>query len=284
MPGSEARNEARYWEDPTVPGLGLMWADFTTHEYAPHTHDELVIAVTEAGGSVITSRGSTNEAQPSTLFVFNPGEPHSGHMGRSRRWRYRGLYLAQPAIAEAARRLGIASLPYFLGNAIVDRELVARSLTLHRTLDQERQDQLRSEELFCDTLAVLFARHGRPRPRLDGAGVDQRLVRRILDHIHARYTQGLSLEEMAADAGLTPFQVIRLVRRSVGMTPHAYLTQVRLDAARERLRRGHPAVDVAVAVGFYDQAALTRHFKKRYGITPRQFSAAVQVDHARTSA
>ncbi len=50
-----------------------MRADFTTHEYPPHIHEALVVAVTENGGSVVKSRGQVEEATPSTLFVFNPG-------------------------------------------------------------------------------------------------------------------------------------------------------------------------------------------------------------------
>ncbi len=275
----DPRNVARYWEHERLRGLGLMYADFTTHEYAPHVHEGLVIAATEEGGSVIKSRGVVDEARPSTLFVFNPGEPHSGHMGTASRWRYRALYLEPPALAEVERALGIADLPYFLRNAIPDPDLVARVLALHHSLEQ-MCDTVRFEELFCETFALLLERHGRPRPRYDRVSRDRQLVRRIAEHIRARYDHGISLDEMAADADLTPFQLIRLFRRSLGMTPHAYLTQVRLDASRERLRRGHPAADVAVAVGFYDQAALTRHFKKRYGITPKQFSAAVRAEAA----
>jgi len=59
-----------------------------------------------------------------------------------------------------------------------------------------------------------------------------------------------------------------------GLTPHTYLTQIRLRAARELLRRGSPLAEAALAAGFYDQSALHRHFKRAYAITPRQYLAA----------
>jgi len=73
-------------------------------------------------------------------------------------------------------------------------------------------------------------------------------------------------------AGLTSFQLIGLFKRVV--TPHAYLTQIRVRVARERLRQGVPIAAVAGETGFYDQSALTRHFKRSFGITPGQFAAA----------
>ena len=44
--------------------------------------------------------------------------------------------------------------------------------------------------------------------------------------------------------------------------------------ACRHLRRARPLADVASDVGFYDQSALTNHFKRCYGITPLQFARA----------
>ena len=118
-------NESHYWWDRHLTGLSLMHADFTTHEFPLHTHDALVIAVTEQGGSVVKSRGELQDATPQTLFVFNPEEPHGGWMGRSTRWRYRSLYLTRKALDRVARELGIAEVPYFTRNTFADRDLIA---------------------------------------------------------------------------------------------------------------------------------------------------------------
>src|SRR5438477_8635031 len=94
----DRRNRAKYWCDRQVPGLSLMRADFTSHDYARHTHDAFVIAVTEAGSAHIRSRRMVETARPAMLFVSNPEEPQSAWMGESECWRYRSIYLAQPAI------------------------------------------------------------------------------------------------------------------------------------------------------------------------------------------
>ena len=132
-------NESHYWWDRHLTGLSLMHADFTTHEYPQHTHDALVIAITEQGGSVVKSRGELQDATPSTLFVFNPEEPHGGWMGRSERWRYRSLYLTRKALDRVARELGIAEVPYFTRNTFADRDLIAAFQSLHETLQDGRE-------------------------------------------------------------------------------------------------------------------------------------------------
>lgn len=251
----------------------MLRADFTAHEYPPHTHDALVVAVTERGGSIVKSRGEVTEAHASTLFVFNPAEPHAGWMGWSERWQYRSLYLTQAALDRVARELGIDAMPYFTDNMFRDSDLIDGFLVMHRAIEQGR-DVCRERELLVGTFGRLFQRHGSGGGRIEPGRRDRALLGRVTERMRADYASDLRLEELAAEVGLTTFQLIGLFKRTVGLTPHAYLTQVRLGMACRRLRHSRALADVATDVGFYDQSALTRHFKRCYGITPLQFAQA----------
>jgi AraC-like DNA-binding protein len=269
----DPHNRSNYWWDRQTVGLSLLRADFTTHEYPPHSHDAFVVAVTEDGGSVIKSRGTVEEALPSTLFVFNPAEPHAGWMGRSRRWRYRSLYLTRQAIDTVAEGLGIAEVPYFTRNLFTDVDLIADFLALHRCLELDR-DSLEARQRLLASFGRLFARHGSGGRRIDRMPCDGTRLGRAIELMHARHAESLRLDDIAVAVGLTPFQLISLFRRATGLTPHTYLTQVRLAAACRLLRHGTPLADTAAAAGFYDQSALQKHFKRCYGITPLQFQRA----------
>ncbi|MEX2630506.1 MAG: AraC family transcriptional regulator [Tistlia sp.] len=275
MARSDPRNSSHYWWDRHVPGLSLLRADFTTHAYPPHSHEAFVVAVTEAGGSVIRSRGVETEARGRELFVFNPAEPHEGWMGGSTRWLYRSLYLTREAIGGLERALGVEALPHFLANKVADRDLTAAFLALHRALEQGR-DPFRERELLVGSFGVLFRRHGSDRARIAPAPAERARLARPLALMQARHGEALRLEELAAEADLTVFQLIGLFKRATGLTPHAYLTQVRLNAACRLLRGNTPLAAVAAEAGFYDQSAMTRHFKRCYGMTPRQFAQAAR--------
>lgn len=271
----DCENRAKYWWDRNVSGLSLMRADFTSHDYAPHSHDAFVIAVTDAGGATIKSHGVADAVCPSILFASNPAELQSAWMGTSRRWRYRSLYLTETAIDSIVRDLGLASVPYFGENLFHDAGLIDGFRRLHQAFEAA-SDGFREHELLLGVFSELFRRYGSGRLPAAPRHRDRTIAAKVIDLIRARYAEELRLSDLANAVGLTSFQLIGLFKRTVGLTPHAYLTRVRLDAACRHLRRGDRLSESALAAGFYDQSALTKHFKRWYGITPRQFAHAAR--------
>jgi len=269
----DPRNRSRYWRAPDVPGLTMLHADFTTHDYAPHLHEAFVVAVTEAGGSEFSSRGLTKEAHTHTLLVFNPDEAHSGRMARSDRWRYRSLYVAEPAVKHVLAALGMDQPRYFTSNTFHDEDLVRSFLDTHRALESE-PDPFKRQELLVRGFGELFSRHGEANHRIDPAPSDAATLEPVMRFARDQYAEQVTLDQMGQIAGLNPFQLIKLFNKIIGLTPHAYLTQLRLKAAIRHLRSGLPLAEAAVAAGFYDQSALNNHFKRAFGMTPLQYLRA----------
>lgn len=252
--------------------MSLLYADFRHHDYGSHTHDAYVIAVTESGGAEIRNRNVAQQVGAATLFVSNPDERQSARMSDSGRWRYRAFYLAPPAIDELARRFGVDTLPHLRESMLDDSDLIGRFGRLHRLLETE-QDDLLTDELVADAFGRLFERYGGGRRTTIPAGPDA-VASRLIALMRERHAESLSLDQLAGFVGLTSFQLIRLFKRSVGLSPHAYLVHVRLSEACHLLKSGHSLADSAVAAGFCDQAALNKHFRRCYGITPLQFAQA----------
>jgi AraC-like DNA-binding protein len=269
----DTRNSSKYWRDPEISGLNLMCADFTTHEYALHTHEAYVIAVTVEGGAEFKSRGVINQAGTAALLVYNPTEPHSAWMGASNRWRYRSFYLTNKAMRTVTEGLGLERAPYFCSNVFKDPELIDAFLQLHCAIESGEGPFSTRSQLYT-SCGKLFERYGSPYFRPEKLSHEQVLAHDVKAYLKDHYAEDISLNQLAAEFGMTPFQMIRCFNRAVGLPPHAYLTQIRLRAACRLLKRGQTFVEAALAAGFYDQSALNKHFKRAYGITPRQFVAA----------
>lgn len=85
----------------------------------------------------------------------------------------------------------------------------------------------------------------------------------------------ISLEELAQQVGLSRYAIIRLFKANVGLTPHAFQINLKINQARELLKQGISLVELAVNLGFSDQSHFHKAFKAHTGVTPRQFQLAV---------
>ena len=109
------------------------------------------------------------------------------------------------------------------------------------------------------------------------------------DHDHIRYEAGdliyhllvtlerygITLDELAQVAALSPYHFQRQFKAHYHVTPHQMLMAIRLWRAKAFLTHGMPAAEVAIAVGLTDQSHLTRAFTQRYGITPVRYQKQV---------
>jgi AraC-like DNA-binding protein len=114
--------------------------------------------------------------------------------------------------------------------------------------------------------------------KLDDADVPGRsfdAVNAACQIIHEQYAQSLDTELLARYAGLHTSHFIRVFHRLTGLAPQTYLRQVRVARARQLVCAGVELADVAYMTGFFDQAHLTREFKKVHGITPGRLAREV---------
>ena len=87
-------------------------------------------------------------------------------------------------------------------------------------------------------------------------------------------TRTISIHDLSDAAYLSPYHLIRVFKREVGLTPSAYQTQMRIEIAKGLLARGVPVGRVAMRCGFCDQSHLHRTFKRRVGVSPAQYLRA----------
>ncbi|QDT12211.1 helix-turn-helix domain-containing protein [Planctomycetes bacterium K23_9] len=97
-------------------------------------------------------------------------------------------------------------------------------------------------------------------------------IKMATDLIAARYDEPLEITDIAEQVGLSTSQLNRRFRAMFQMPPSEYLQRVRVHEASRRLADGDRAIsEIALGCGFYDQAHLTRTFRRWMGMTPREF-------------
>jgi AraC-like DNA-binding protein len=262
---------ARYWRHAGVPGVDLLRARYVTHRYTRHAHETFTFALIEEGIEEFSYGGSLLRAGPGGVALLNPDIVHTGQAGTPSGWAYRVLYPDPALVAGVGAELGWArGTPFFPETVVYD----VRSARLLRAahIAAEHGDRLASSSLLRAALAGLLRAHARPGARFAPApGRSPAAVRAARDLLAERFAAPPSLGELAREAGMSPFALVRAFRAETGLPPHAYVNHLRVRLARQLLDSGMAPADVAARAGFADQAHLTRHFKRVVGVPPRAY-------------
>jgi AraC family transcriptional regulator len=128
------------------------------------------------------------------------------------------------------------------------------------------------------TLAIhLLRNYCTTQPKLSsyGNGLSVLKLQQVREYINEYLHQDIKLIELAAIAQMSPYHFLRLFKQSMGVTPHKYILQCRIEKAKCLLQDGELSIaDVAARVGFCDQSHFTRYFKRIVGMTPKQLLQA----------
>lgn len=244
----------------------MFHARFVRHAYPKHTHGDWTVFIVDDGAIRYDLEMRPRGVGTALVTVLPPHVVHDGRPASEAGFRKRVLYLDTGVLGT-----------HLIGRAadrpdIHDRSLLRTLQHLHRSL-VFRDDALDAESLM-GTVAEKLRMHLADAPA-DRAPLDEGAVAGTLrDLLEAHLLETFTLAEASSRIGASTTGMVRAFGRTFGIAPHQYVIARRIEVARRRLLDGEPAATVAVAVGFHDQAHLTRHFRRHVGTTPARFAAS----------
>lgn len=241
----------------------------SSRAFARHAHDSYGVGLIVGGAQRSWSGRGTVEATQGDVITFNPGEVHDGEpVGSDRTWQM--LHLAPALVGEiiADMRDG-RSADWEFADPVVQGEagrVAFRSAFVALT----NMAEMASHERLILLLTGLV----RERHRLASARTGE--LERARERIDDDPAGVHSLDDLALEAGLSKFQLVRGFARLTGFTPHAYLVQRRVDVGRGAILAGSTLAEAALAAGFADQSHFTRSFTRRHGVSPAAYAQAIR--------
>ena len=254
-----------------------LWADHFAMRYPPHFHDTWAVGVVEAGLLQLRTARGEWVGGPGTILAFAPGEIHSAAALSESGYRYRMVYPGADVMYDigVAERADGIDRP-FLTPVFTDHALAARLVRAHQPLMDGVRDTPAESRLVAALRSLWRNHHG-------GGGVsnahdsgDLHAVERARNFLESRFSRQVRLASIAAECGMSAFQLIRVFQRVLGVSPYAYLVQLRVNRARNLLHQGIGLSEVAYSCGFSDQSHLTRVFKQAIGVPPGTYQRAVR--------
>ncbi len=258
----------RYWFDPALPFAESRRACDSHAAYLPHTHPTLSVGAVDAGASVFSHDGATSPLMPGAVVWVPADCVHACNPVPDGRWSYQMIHIDAAwadAVLDEAGRSRVRRIHVTDAHAVYATVCALNAMLFSSASGEEKE-------------AALVAFIGDMQALLGGEADTVRGASTSLDHVtallRAHCEERLPLARLAAEAGLSRYQLIRQFRAQFGMTPHAYQLDARINRARQLLRRGDAPADVAQALGFADQSHFHRTFRQRVAMTPRAFQRA----------
>ena len=140
-------------------------------------------------------------------------------------------------------------------------------------------------ELLARIRALLRrSRAGARSPVPSDSQLNHVRLRHVLDYISAHFADEITPADLAGVACLSPSHFARTFTRAMGISPHRYVSRMRLQSAMADVAAGQlPLAQIALKAGFSSQASFTRAFRRATGMTPGEYGRR-QHDGCNTSA
>jgi AraC-like DNA-binding protein len=203
-----------------------------------------------------------------SVFTVSAGQVHANHAAPGG-CSFVSVYLDASGLEDAlGPEWGSAAALDSVPTVVTTGGAVRSALIeLHRVLGAP-STRLEREAALRSLLGTLLPR-GPGGSALPGR--EHRAVSRAEAYLRAHWDRSVSLTELSAASGLSPFHLHRSFSREIGLPPHAFQLQLRVDRAKTLLARGLDIASVAQRTGFADQSHLTRVFRRSVGVTPGRF-------------
>ena len=251
----------------------LLHAMETRHYFPAHFHRGWCVNMLYRGERPFVYQRESFIQHPEQIVLINPGDIHEA--GKDVENIYSMYHITFNDLSlERQFSLPANTEPRFT-QAVVDDVHLAASIRSDAEKLLTSRSAMGMEELQLDVIERL-------KPYLTGVNYpekihvsDSKAFLRVRDYINDNLFEDISLLDISDAVGYSVSHVVAGFKETFGMTPHAYLVQLKIKTAQTMIDAGKRPADVATELNFFDQSHFIRAFKKTVGVTPNQYALEV---------
>jgi AraC-like DNA-binding protein len=258
----------QFYRDKDLPYFELKTCDTSQLSYKKHAHEEYSLGIVDKGKSSFWYEGKWKEVSPKTIIFIPPDLVHSCNPQQEDQWKYKMLFINTTWIHGfmKSKEKPIYNGPFV--KAISDYGIFNLTNKMLEDLT-EHTSPLEKEA----SIITVFDKMTAHLEWEKGKRLKKELpkLKIIKEYVHSNFSEKITLDHLAEVSGINKFHIIRLFKEEFNIPPHTYQTLLRINYAKEQLRKHRPITEVALEVGFYDQSHFHKVFKSQTGITPDRY-------------
>lgn len=246
----------------------VVRGSFGRHSFPMHSHNDFAVCVVSSGLQGFTEGRNSAILHKSCFAAVNPGQMHNGFNVDSDGWNQFVLFFGRETAKTFAEENEIRA-SFCFNRSVVSNPDFAETVTEKISSISFADDPLHRQCLFEEVVALL---HHKEKILVPAVKIRHRkAVITAMEMMQDAPADKHGLDTLASLAGMSKFHFLRSFKEYCGITPHAYLNQLRLDKAFRMLKdTDKTSAEIASECGFSDQPHFLRSFKKLWGTTPNR--------------
>ena len=209
-------------------------------------------------------------------FLICPGQVSTYAADKNRPWKYAWLEFDGLRVGEYVESAGLG-----LTQPVYTPQTTAQGQSLRDTMlyitehsDASSLHLIGHPFLFLDKLIQTSS----TRRSLRGVRLKDFYIQEAITYMEQNYQRDLSVEELAGVCKLNRSHFSKLFKDSMGCPPQEFLIRLRLSKAADMMKGTSQSIgSIAVRCGYPNQLHFSRAFKKRYGVSPREWRNQNQI-------
>lgn len=241
---------------------------------SPHFHDEYQIGFVTKGVIENKYKKSNELISAKRLYVIKPNEIHSENLVYESNLEFTFMFIPSSTIENIiCDIIGSSNKKDCFNNLLLDNKANSQQLKiaidLFTSFKRNNSLEFQTNLLGLVENELILCNEGNIASRKFRK--EARAVEFVKMYLQEYYCNDVSLDELAIGACMSKFHLARTFLKETGMTIHRFQTNLRICKAKELLRKGLQPVNVALELGFSDQAHFCNTFKRFTSQTPSQF-------------
>ena len=262
-------NKELFFKEDALPFIECRHSQNSGRHYKTHMHSTLSIGAIDTGEVLYNVSGKEALLRPDALAIINPETLHHCNPLHKITRSYYMLYLDKSWCLKVQQSL--FDIDDFMPSSFIllqDKALYDEYINLMKLYMQDLF-LLEKEQMVVSFLYKIFARFDKEKkPVISRITSNVKTLKEVLS---SRLNEDITLNSFAQNQSINPYTLLRNFKAELGITPHVYRMNYRIEKAKVLLQQQASIADVVFECGFFDQSHFHRYFKSFTTVTPKEY-------------
>lgn len=257
----------RYSFNSSKGNIEIKKCNNSIHSSKAHFHNEVSIGLIEKGNSKTEIGGNTYELAEKTFLIIPPSISHKCNPNDYENWNFRMLYIDTEWFKSG---FDIQSEKIKFDYMKINEKMVVDIIKLIDDIENENVT-IENESKLLTYISPLIKNDNIDLENNISENLNLKRISHLKEYLNENYLNNIKLDDLSKIINVSKYYLIRKFNDCYGLSPHQYITNLRINHAKKLLKSEQDFANIAIESGFYDQSHFIKCFKEYTGVTPMKY-------------